>query len=218
MNNIPKEILDFAGSVELGEVSDKIGNEQGLMIDQIGELDAQIRHVLRGFSKSADFTKDIMHYLEIDAARAEKITAAVNAEVFQKLKDHVQKNIESYGSEQNTSSIEKAGGFSVDRNEAFVATADESKIENKAHLIDGIEHPVSGAEKISRKEIPSFPQKQQTPHVEPLIDHLLKGSVAQPQQKVTVASVPTNPSTGSVPTPPPPPPKTGPDQYREPTN
>ncbi len=200
MNNIPKEILDFANSTALGQISEKIGNDNGLLIDQIGELDAQIRHVLRGFSKSQTFTQDLMKYLEIDRSLADKITVAVNAEVFQKLKDHMQKSAAA-----DIQSIEKAGGFSLEPGTDINVGDPADHIENQAHLIDGIEHPVSGSEKISRKETSGlgqgFTQPQPGTRAEPLVDQLLKGSVAQPQQtKVT----------------PPPPTSKGPDAYREP--
>jgi len=115
MNNIPQEIKDFSESADLFDICEKIGKDNNLMIDQIGNLDAQVRAVLRGFVHSKDFTKKIEVAVEIDTKLASKITEEINKQVFQLIKVKMQ---ESTPPNTNNSDLEKIGEFTIEEENA----------------------------------------------------------------------------------------------------
>jgi hypothetical protein len=231
MNNIPPEFQNLALSAELYDQSEKIGNKFNLHIDQIGELDAEIRDILMGSAKSEDFVKDLRERLEIDESKAKEITEEVNKEVFQAIKGLLQSQaspVNSSNTVNDTASFEQAGNLSVEkqerddnRPEAPVPT----DLENKDHILDSIENPEPGNEKISRK--------QEQTYTEPLMDHLLQNPSARPEKKSALFSTglpnttiqpAQSPATQTpqpqptTPTPPSAPQRSGPDPYKEPIN
>src|SRR5689334_227770 len=157
MDNIPPQFKKLAESAELYDQSEKVGAKFGLMIDQIGEMDAEIRGVLLGLFKPLDFTKHIMERLEIERGKAEAITQEVNKEIFDTLKSVLKADVPSNSSE--ISAIESAGDFSIEQHkpegdektESLKAMSDAQNIENKEDILQGIEDS----------------------HTEPLVDHLL---------------------------------------------
>jgi hypothetical protein len=229
MSNIPPEFLQLAQSAELYDQSEKIGEKFGLHIDQIGELDAEIRDVLEGASNSKDFVEHIAERLEIDKGRAIEITEEVNKEVFQAIRSLLQNQTEEENSaqqQQSTASFEKAGDLSIEqqgRDDNRPGSPAPTDLEQKDHILDSIENPQPGNEKISRKY-------EQT-YVEPMMDHLLSTPAAQPMHKSALFSTglpedPIQPATPPQPVPkqapetliqPPAPTKrAGPDPYKEP--
>ncbi len=115
MENIPKQFKDLAESAELYDQSEKVGEKFGLMIDQIGELDAEIRGVLLGLFKPADFPQHLVERLEIKSDVAQKITEEVNKEIFQVIKAKLQAETPP---ENIHSDLEKVGGFTIEEESA----------------------------------------------------------------------------------------------------
>jgi hypothetical protein len=235
MNNIPDEFKKLAESPELYDQSEKIGEKFGLHIDQIGELDAEIRDILTGTVSSDDFIEHIQQRLEISGEKAAQITEEVNREVFQAVKRLLQSQAaevtpQTQAADNSTSSFEKAGNLSIEqtvRDDNRPTAPVPADLENKENILNGIENPQPGNEKISRKEGHEYR--------EPLMDHLMQTPVAQPQKKSALFSTglpnnPIQPATPPAPTPapeqegapttliqPPPPSKrSGPDPYKEP--
>ena len=62
-NNIPNDIKELVTSPEIFLACEKIGKDLGLHVDQIGELDAQVREILRGKAKSENLLSDLKKYL-----------------------------------------------------------------------------------------------------------------------------------------------------------
>ena len=232
MHQTPPEFKKLADSAELYDRSEAIGAKFGLLIDQVGELDAEIRDILNGVSESEDFIKHIMQRLEINKDLAEKIVAEVNVAVFQTLREQMQAQTAAQETQASISNIERVGGFSIEKDrvttEPRVTAADRSKI------LDHLENP----------PIPASPyQKAPDNHTEPLVDHLLQNSVGQlapkphheapapsnlpvveetPKAPSTTPSTPTTPENPKTPSPQPPqqpqPRRSGPDPYRETVN
>lgn len=115
MNNIPPQLKKLAESAELYDQSEKIGNKFNLMIDQIGELDAEIRGVLLGIFKPSDFTNHITERLEIKKDLAQQITEEVNKEIFETIKKTLRADQESQTETSTIYSLEQAGGFSIEK-------------------------------------------------------------------------------------------------------
>lgn len=127
-SQIPDAIIEFAKSAEIYIICEKIGSTFGLLIDQVGEIDSEIRGVLLGANKSSDFTEHIVSRLEISHRLAEQITEEVNNQVFKVLKTKIQSD-NSLPSQTRTqanntviptskpshiSDLEKAGGFTIE--------------------------------------------------------------------------------------------------------
>jgi hypothetical protein len=186
---IPNKFLELARSSEIYTASEKIGELFGLHIDQVGELDAEIRDILCGVAKSSNFTSDIMKRLDIDRELAQKIMVEVNKEVFDTIKDKLMAENKDGSATQTTNAndfgnktkenLEKMGNFSLEQHTED-SISDENNIENKDRLVDGIENPVPGYEKIYKNNSSS--------NTEPLIDHLLTTPIIQKEKKVEIVT------------------------------
>jgi len=115
MDNIPSQFKKLAESAELYDQSEKVGGKFGLLIDQIGELDAEIRGVLLGIFKPADFPHHLVERLEIKLDVAQQITEEVNKEIFQVIKAQLQAETPPNTS---NSDLEKIGGFTIEEESA----------------------------------------------------------------------------------------------------
>ncbi len=111
--NLSKEMETIANSASIFTICEKIGKDNDLHIDQIGELDAQIRLILRGGAKSENFIEDIKKHLEINTEIAEKIAGAINKEIFQTIKTDLQAR--TLSESQDISAIERAGNFKIEK-------------------------------------------------------------------------------------------------------
>ncbi len=190
---IPQQILELARSSEIYTASEKIGDLFGLHIDQVGELDAEIRDILCGIAKSSNFTTDIMKRLDIDRELAQKIMVEVNKQVFDTIKDKLMaenksgetnaENTRNINTGTNNSglnnktveNIEKYGNFSLEKEESDT-DIDTKALENREKMVDGIENPTPGYEKIYKNNSAT--------NTEPLIDHLLTTPTIQKEKKV----------------------------------
>lgn len=94
----------LAKSPKIYDISDQIGNELGLHIDQIGEIDSAIRSILFGDTDSRDFVKNIQRRLECDTGMAVKISKRVNELVFSVIKELLQNEHEVGG--ENTQTVQ----------------------------------------------------------------------------------------------------------------
>ncbi|MFA6295255.1 MAG: hypothetical protein WC666_02405 [Candidatus Paceibacterota bacterium] len=232
-NEISNQIKDFAKSAEIYGICEKIGADFGLLIDQISELDSEIRGVLLGINKSSDFTDHIIEKLEIEEKVAKQITQKVNDQIFKILRENIQGNNSTASSptttftqaQQDLSAIEQAGGFTIEKEKIEkpedlenddVTEADRNKI------LSGIEDKPSV---IQESEI----QRHET-FTEPLVDQLLSSPSTRSEQIVirkeeikkepsapanlpigdTTAKTPSIPLSEAIPLKP-----KGPDVYRE---
>lgn len=197
MSDIPTQLKELANSPDLYIQSEKVGNKFNLHIDQIGELDAEIRDVLDGFSKSSDFIKHIMERLEIDRVTADKITEEVNKEVFGSIREQLQKmQSEVKGDDgivgeqmtikpqQSMADLERVGGFTIEPtgqngNGNGAAPANlpgaEAVMESKEDLLSGIEDPAT---------IPPKNAAAKEDHADILVDHLLANPTGATEQKI----------------------------------
>ncbi|HEX7724282.1 MAG TPA: hypothetical protein VF438_00910 [Candidatus Paceibacterota bacterium] len=213
--NIPTQVQDLADSAELFTLCRKIGDEFNLNLDQIGELDSQIRWVLRGHANASSFSTDIQSLLEIDADKARMITNRINKDVFDTLKNLM----DAHATETSLQAIEKAGDFEIERPRATIpvrenvnileeepqdAIASSESIEQKRDIVEGIENPAPAVMKPA--------ETQQYPKKEPLVEQLLRGTTAVPEQKI-VRSAPIEPKKSAPVSVPPRP--AGSDPYRE---
>ncbi len=217
--NISPEIKKIALSAELYDKSEKIGNIFGLHIDQIGELDTEIRSILIGKKNSANFIVDIIKNLEINRELADKILIEVNKEIFSTIKLNFQSQTES--DESVVSSIENAGNFSIEKEEVGKTNGNGVTYADRAKILNDLENPPGRNATASNFSTPivsgsktgsgTAPEN----YTEPLVDYLLANPIAQSEKKIVVETKDTVPQAKIAPTTPVVPKKQGPDPYRE---
>ena len=198
MESTPQQLKDLAQSALLYDQSERIGAKFNLHIDQIGELDAEIRGILLGSLKSSNFVADIKEHLEISREIAEQIVDEVNKAVFQTMKASMQSQ-QSANESKSISSIEKAGGFTVEQEKKENHVPDN--LPTQENMISSLENPLPGKRT-------TFPKAQET-HTDPIIDHLLGTSEAQAEEKIvqTPKLIPKAPEMPKK--------AAGPDPYRD---
>lgn len=217
MKQTPQQFRDLAESAELYDQSEAVGNKFNLHIDQIGELDAEIRDVLNGVSESTDFSKHIMQRLEIDRSLADQIVQEVNKAIFDTLRQKMQDHTAQEQKQSTISSLEQAGGFNIERKEE--AKNAEIKPLDRNQLLQSLENPPRHSHHTANPpaNLPSgdtavIPQTKpsvvESPHTEPIVDYLLQNPLVQGEHKTVVQP----PKSQQEPTQKAP---RGPDPYRE---
>jgi hypothetical protein len=225
---LPPLIQEAVSSPEIKSTLNEIGERNDLHIDQIGVLVDKVGLVMLGLLPAAKFVSELAKDAEISGAVASKIVTDINSEILSKIRLSIQAMPDegvpddlSETAAQVTSSFEKVGDLSVEKPMATEPQV-PADLENHDSILDGIENPQSGNEKISRKEGHEY--------LEPMIDHLLSTPSAQPIIKKgsplfstelpkSQQSQPQTPAKAPAQTPPapsePPVPRSGPDPYRE---
>jgi hypothetical protein len=171
-NKIPEQIESLAASAKIFDDCEKVGKKFSLHIDQIGELDSQVRQVLYGQTKSSDFITNIQENLEINHDLAEKIAAEINKEIFETVKNELQKET----SESTINNLEQMGGFSIEKSDSAQEEKDTVVAGDRTTILNSLENP------------PTNPNHNFS---EPLVDHLLGNSAGQEEEKVVAAPAPT---------------------------
>ncbi len=201
--NITDQIKKVALSTELSDSIIKIGNHFDLHIDQIGELGAEIRDILFGFSKSSDFIKHISERLEVDREMANKIATEVNKEIFDAIKSQLQSGTQNRDSD--ISALERIGGFEI------LKEGDNSKNGNGLGTVgveniqadNLLESPPSTAEKKITPVVPPNLPIETSPSKPTQIEKtqtvtlpvVQKPQVPPPPEKPITPATPTTPSS-----------------------
>ncbi len=207
---LPRELQEAISSTKIHDLIKHIGEEQGLMIDQIGELVDQVGLVMLGLTKGSGFVDNISSNLAITPEKARVIADRVNTDVFYSLRNHMrdkEEEISNSAQPSTETSVGEAGGFSVEKPEP--ETAVDVTTDDKKDILEGIENPtpsVAGAWKQTSPETNS----------EPLSDHLLEPGPDEHQVTIPTYSQP-DPKPATPPLPTTPKPRSA-DAYREPIN
>jgi hypothetical protein len=141
-NSIQDNLKSLAVSPEIFEACEKIGKRLGLHIDQVGELDAQIREILRGTAKSSNFVRDIKRHLEINEDLAQKIAVEVNKDVFDAIKRNLQAHTTSDELTPAASihaDLEQAGRFTIMPEKREAARPGDITHDDKGRLLNNLE-------------------------------------------------------------------------------
>ena len=206
--NIPENILKLAESSSIFTACEKIGEKLGLHIDQVGELDAEIRQIILGRAHSENFVDDIKKSLEIETDLAEKIVAEVNVEIFQAIKNEMQQQTEA-AQKVDVANLEQMGKFKVEPHTADPYRGKIVTSADKNDILSSIENPAPSPEIVTTK----IPEERDL-HTESIVEHFLTSTAAQPEQTTTQpVAIPAEntPAPTKIPEK-----KSGPDQYREP--
>jgi len=185
-------LKDFATSLEIFDVCEEIGKINNLHIDQVGELDSEIRGILLGINQSDDFIDHVVKRLEIDRKLAEKITEEVNEKVFEVLKAKLRSKEIIESTLRNTpnkinpvnsftprepvshTDLEKAGDFTIETENSFKQQASSYKPYSPGYSENLATNttPVPSIENLNAVSIDQKPQiqesvQQETPRTYP---------------------------------------------------
>jgi len=94
--NLPEDVKQAYGSVEVTEQLQNIGKKHQLHIDQVGALVDEVGWVMIGVTHPSNFVKKVAERLAIDKEQARKIAAEVNEQVFRPIRESL-KRIHSIG-------------------------------------------------------------------------------------------------------------------------
>lgn len=212
---LPKELQDAVTSPDINNKIQEIGARHELHIDQIGELVDQIGLVMLGLEKSSNFVTDTSARLSIGPKEAKAIADDINKEIFsiirEKMRD-IEEGTEKEAATAETaiSSVERAGGFTIEKEDSDSRNLNGVSDNDKADILMNIEHPPASKEST---------QTVSENHIEPLVDQLLGAATARPVQQAShsaEAAPPPNLPVETEPEPKPGAPKPkGPDPYRE---
>lgn len=218
MNEIPEQFKKFAESAELYDQCEVIGEKFGLHLDQIGELDAEIRDILTGASQSKDFTSHIVERLEITPKLANDIAQEVTKEVFSALRTKLQSQVTNSQPTSSISSLERMGGFSLEKEAP--ESGGEVTAADRSDILAGLENPPASVPSHTGTPPANLPTDTRSAtmppaenHTEPLVDYLLSTPAGRSTQKVSIAT-PTTLAT-QKPLSPPVPQKPKNDPYKE---
>ena len=161
MDELKKQLKTFAESDEVYNKIISIGNKHDIMIDMQGDLHAETQDVIIGYKPAKDFVRNLKIRLEIGDEEANSIASEINLEIFESIKDKLQKiqsqaesesqnqtpaeeevvTVEpTLNKEETVASIEHAGDFKIENTQPQSSSPQykETNI-NREALLKGIE-------------------------------------------------------------------------------
>ena len=102
-DNLPEDLKDVIFGLEMNEIVEKIGRENQLNIEQIGDLANETGMVMLGVTHPNEFIGNLADRLEIDKEKARAIAQEINEQVFKKVRESLRKihNIREGEEEEN---------------------------------------------------------------------------------------------------------------------
>jgi len=189
MNELKQQLIQFSKDPETYKSISQIGDKYDLMIDIQDELGAEVKDVIRGYKPSKDFISNIQKRLEIDNATANSIALDVNKEIFEKIRDKLQKiqaeeintPIQSIEKPQTPPpTVESVGKFTIEKPPVGMGTPVAVKkeevlkeIEDPEQLLEApsIDHilttPVVSVEKVEVKKVDVAPVEKKPYTLDP---------------------------------------------------
>ncbi|PIR47079.1 MAG: hypothetical protein COV07_00865 [Candidatus Vogelbacteria bacterium CG10_big_fil_rev_8_21_14_0_10_45_14] len=84
---LPRAVGDIVSSVDTASTVMKIGEKNGLHLDQIGKLADEIGYLIVGLTKKDEFVKYLKSELGVDDAKATAVAKDVNEEILEKVRE-----------------------------------------------------------------------------------------------------------------------------------
>ena len=102
-DNLPEDLKDAIFGLEMNEIVEKIGRENQLNIEQIGDLANETGMVMLGVTHPNEFIGNLTERLEVDKEKARAIAQEINEQVFKKVRESLRKihNIREGEEEEN---------------------------------------------------------------------------------------------------------------------
>ena len=102
-DNLPEDLKDAIFGLEMNEIVEKIGRENQLNIEQIGDLANETGMVMLGVTHPNEFIGNLADRLEVDKEKARAIAGEINEQIFKKVRESLRKvhNIREGEEEEN---------------------------------------------------------------------------------------------------------------------
>ena len=106
-DNLPEDLKDAIFGLEMNEIVEKIGRENQLNIEQIGDLANETGMVMLGVTHPNDFIGNLTERLEVDKEKARAIAGEINEQIFKKVRESLRKihNMRDEEKEQEVSDV-----------------------------------------------------------------------------------------------------------------
>lgn len=91
LDNLPQDLMDAVFGFETRKIIIGIGEKYKLGADKISELENETGMVIVGFTHPSDFIPNLIQRLGVDGETAGKIIEDVNAQIFAKVKESLEK-------------------------------------------------------------------------------------------------------------------------------
>ena len=108
-DNLPEDLKDAIFGLEMNEIVERIGRENQLNIEQIGNLANETGMVMLGVTHPNEFIANLAERLGVDKEKARIIAQEINEQIFKKVRDSLRKihNMREEGEEQEKISQDK---------------------------------------------------------------------------------------------------------------
>ena len=90
-DNLPEDLKDAIFGLEMNEIVEKIGRENQLNIEQIGDLANETGMVMLGVTHPNEFIGNLADRLEVDKEKARAIAGEINEQIFKKVRESLRK-------------------------------------------------------------------------------------------------------------------------------
>jgi len=107
-DNLPEDLKDAIFGLEMNEIVERIGRENQLNIEQIGDLANETGMVMLGVTHPNEFIGNLADRLEVDKEKARAIAGEINEQIFKKVRDSLRK-IHNMREEENQTKVSPFG-------------------------------------------------------------------------------------------------------------
>ena len=90
-DNLPEDLKDAIFGLEMNEIVERIGRENQLNIEQIGDLANETGMVMLGVTHPNEFIGNLADRLEVDKEKARAIAQEINEQIFKKVRESLRK-------------------------------------------------------------------------------------------------------------------------------
>ena len=148
LKSLPFDLQAALVSVDTANKVGDIAEKHSLHIDQAGALAEVTSFVMLGLIPSKNFVSELVVRAEIKTEEAAEIAKEVNAEIFNSIRQSLQKiQYAEKIPEDTNASLEKAGGFTIEKQpetlEAYAQKTDDSAVTaiDREKALNAIENP-----------------------------------------------------------------------------
>jgi len=90
-DNLPEDLKEAIFSVDMSEIVEKIGKENQLNIEQVGNLANETGMVMLGVTHPNEFIANLADRLEVDKERARVMAGEINEQIFKPVRESIRK-------------------------------------------------------------------------------------------------------------------------------
>ena len=90
-DNLPEDLKDAIFGLEMNEIVERIGRENQLNVEQVGDLANETGMVMLGVTHPNEFIANLMERLEVGKEKARSIAQEINEQIFKPVRDSLRK-------------------------------------------------------------------------------------------------------------------------------